>query len=768
MSTPYRNVRIVDLLGGLTAGYCCKLFTDAGADVILVEEPGGDPLRRWRIGDVPPDGDGPLFRFLRHGQRSATSDVEAWIRTADLVIVGLDGPDPGELRRLRPGLVVLSISPYGRTGPYRDRPATEFTIQADSGGTAMHGRAETEPFHAGGRTGDWFAGVCAGVAAGAALRRARRTGCGELIDLSLAEANHLAMTTFSDLTAALIGPRALEAPARVLETPSVEPTQNGYVGFNTNTRQQWDDFCALIGRPDLREQYASPEARSRDWKAWNAIVHEFTTKHTTEEIVELASAFRIPVAPVCNGETVQRVDHFVERGVFSSDPAGEFVMPRRPWRIDDEPPPEIRPAPALGDAGPPDARAPHLPEAGSNTELPLHGITVLDSTAWWAGPTSTMALAALGAEVIHVEAASRPDGMRMFAGLFAGRDRWWEWSSLFLGANANKLGITLDLSKPRGRELYLDLAARVDLIVENYTPRVFEQFGFTREVLQERNPGLVFVRMPAFGLDGPWRDRPGFAQTMEQVTGLAWVTGFEDDQPRIQRGPCDPNAGMHAAFAVLAALAERDVTGKGCFVESPMVEAALNVAAEQVIEYSAYDSLMQRGGHRGPYAAPQGLYRCREKETWLAVAVASQAQWEALAAELGRPDLEPLDTAERRARHDEIDDLIAAWAEDQVDEVAARQLLDAGVPAAIVRDPRHSGEHPQFAHRNFLETLDHPVVGPQATPSLPFRFASIDVWLRRPAPILGQHNALVLGRLGLGPAELEQLTREGVIGDTLV
>ena len=124
-------------------------------------------------------------------------------------------------------------------------------------------------------------------------------------------------------------------------------------------------------------------------------------------------------------------------------------------------------------------------------------------------------LAGLGAEVIHVESASRPDGMRMVGGLFYGQPQWWDRSWFFLGANTNKESLTLDLSTEQGRTLFLELAAEVDVVVENYTPRVFEQFGLTPDVLHGVNPALVVARMPAFGLDGPWRDRPGFAQTLE-------------------------------------------------------------------------------------------------------------------------------------------------------------------------------------------------------------------------------------------------------------
>ena len=221
--------------------------------------------------------------------------------------------------------------------------------------------------------------------------------------------------------------------------------------------------------------------------------------------------------------------------------------------------------------------------------------------------------------------------MRMAGGdVLRPSDQWWEYSAFFLAANTNKLGLTLDLDQDRGRALLLQLVERADLVVENFTPRVLEAFDLGWDVIHATNPRAVMVRMPAFGLTGPWRDRPGFAQTMEQITGLAWLTGHVDDQPRIQRGPCDPNGGLHAAFAALVGLAQRDRTGSGCLVEAPMFEAALNVAAEPVIEWSAYGNRIARYGNRGPAAAPQGLYACAGWEQWLALAVATDEQWSAL------------------------------------------------------------------------------------------------------------------------------------------
>ena len=296
-----------------------------------------------------------------------------------------------------------------------------------------------------------------------------------------------------------------------------------------------------------------------------------------------------------------------------------------------------------------------------------------------------------------------------------------------------------------------------------------EGFGLTWEAVHELNPRLVMTRMPAFGLDGPWRDNVGFAQTMEQMTGMAWLTGHVDDQPRIQRGPCDPLAGMHAAFATLVALAERDVTGTGHHVECPMVEGALNAAAEQVIEYTAYGHVMQREGNRAPYAAPQNLYACRGDDQWLALSVATDEQWRALVELLGSPDWaddpELASHAGRRAAHDRLDEKLSTWAAERELAVTVEALISRGIPAAALADPRTTHTHPQLIARGFYETLEHPVVGTHPMCTVPFRYVSTDHWLRSAPPTLGQHNREILGGLlSLTEAEIDDLEANAVVG----
>ncbi|MBM4385245.1 MAG: CoA transferase [Deltaproteobacteria bacterium] len=297
-----RGVRVVDFTTGIAGPYCTKLFADAGAEVVLVEPRGAASERT------------PLFRFLHASKRAVTgapggAHVADLVASADLVVEDFAASAPLDRAALlarHPSLVLCSISPYGLTGPYASRPATEFTIQAECGSIAVRGRPGLEPYQAGGRVTYWFGGVMAAVAAAGAVHRARTTGHGEHVDVSLQEAMALATTTYADLSSWLMGRAKPPFAGHSIETPSIEPTADGFVGFNTNTAQQFSDILLMIERPDLREshEFDTVVQRLTRLAEWEAIVHAFTRRHTTAEIIEQAALLRIPVSPVCSGETV--------------------------------------------------------------------------------------------------------------------------------------------------------------------------------------------------------------------------------------------------------------------------------------------------------------------------------------------------------------------------------------------------------------------------------------------------------------------------------
>jgi len=287
------------------------------------------------------------------------------------------------------------------------------------------------------------------------------------------------------------------------------------------------------------------------------------------------------------------------------------------------------------------------------------------------------------------------------------------------------------------------------------------------------------VRMPAFGLSGPWRDRTGFAMTMEQVSGMAWLSGFPEHSPGALFGPCDPSAGLHALTGLLFALEHRRRTGEGRLVECPMVANALNVAGEQVVELTANGVRLDRMGNRGMAAAPQNSYPASdwdddlEQHRWVSIAVATDEQWAALRGVLGdppwatRPELATM--AGRMAAHDELDRHLAGWCADRKAADIVDELWPAGVPCAVVVHPSENLAMEQLLERGFFERVAHPVHGESVIATFPFRVpGDAGPVHRRPAPLLGEHNAEVLGGfLGVTADELANLEASGVIGTSV-
>jgi crotonobetainyl-CoA:carnitine CoA-transferase CaiB-like acyl-CoA transferase len=385
-----------------------------------------------------------------------------------------------------------------------------------------------------------------------------------------------------------------------------------------------------------------------------------------------------------------------------------------------------------------------------------------------------MYLGALGADVVKVESTRRPDGFR-FSGAVPdmGQD-WYERGGVFAGTNLNKRDVTLDLTTDEGRDLLRRLIEGADVLLENFSARVVEQFDLGYEQVRALKPDIVMVRMPGFGLVGPWRDYVGWAMVIEQATGMASVTG-PSGRPMHPGGLADPVIGMHAAVAVQAALRHRERTGAGQLIEVAQLETGANLTAELVLEWSARRRVVPRLANRDPHVAPQGVYPCPAGERgpeWVAITVADDDQWDAFAATLERPDWRAdaalADAAGRRGRHDELDAAVAAWTEARPVGETVAALTGAGVPAARVLTVPWMFDDPQLAARGYYVALDHPRTGRRRYPGWPMRFSFSDVQQRFGAPTLGQHNAAVLGgELGRSADELAALAGAGVIGDRL-
>jgi crotonobetainyl-CoA:carnitine CoA-transferase CaiB-like acyl-CoA transferase len=768
------ELRVVDLTGSLAGAYCTKLLADAGADVVVVE-PDDDPESRWP--EVP-----GLFDFLHTSKRSVLRGHEdPWIGAADVVVADETFP----VAEAAPGQVVVTISTFGTSGPWVGRPATEFTLQATCGSTGGRGYPGETPLAAGGRVGEWLTGTYAAVGALAAAWRAEQTGRGGHVDVAVLDCMAIGMVTFPSVFAefaASCGRLPLAASSRRIEVPSVEPTADGWVNFTTNSAQQFADFAVLIGHPEMNEdeRYARAMPRFEHREEFWEMTRAYTRPRSSATVLEEAGLLRIPVAPVLDGTTVQTFEQFVARQVFVDHPSGRFRQPRIPFRLHGVAPRPFDAVPAVGEQTETLAWAPRTrARTESGSPLPLAGLRVMDLTAWWAGPCATQVLGCLGADVIKVESTVRPDLMR-FAGTKApGEPQWWEWGPLAHAANTNKRGITIDLTRPEGHDLALRLSGTSDLVFENFTPRVMEQFGLNWDRLHQVNPDLSMVRMPAFGLDGPWRDRPGFAQTMESLTGMAAATGWPGGSPVLVGGAGDPIAGLHATFAALVALCTRSDQGRGYLVEATMVEAALNAAAMSSITLQLAGNSHGRLGNRSAIgSAPQGVYPCAGTDQWMALEVTNDDQWKELCGVVGSPSL--LDQngeqsapalvtqSDRSAHHDALDHWLESITREWDAGELAERLVRAGIPASVVISPPQVIENPQLRHRGLFETEDHPVTGRHNVPGLPFSMSGVRSWVRSPAPLLGEHNDEVLGELGVEAAERAILRDLGIIGEELV
>jgi crotonobetainyl-CoA:carnitine CoA-transferase CaiB-like acyl-CoA transferase len=796
--TPLAPIMIADLSTGIAGAYCAKMLFDGGAQVVKVEPPAGDPLRRWSVTNapIPSDDDGALFQFLAGGFASITVDPDdssgreqlRRLLAAATIIIWSPGspvaelPDltPAQLHASYPDSVVVSLTPFGLSSPWTGKAASELTVQAWAGCIGDRGVMGEPPVSIGGRIGDWLTGLMGAVGALTSYRRAALGGGGDLVDVSMIETLAMMGSSMHPVTFQAMAGHPFRTH-RTTNIPCIEPTSDGAVGFMVATGEQWQNFCLMVEQPDWMDDESLVKYAGREQRRDEIVsgIRAWTTRHTTAEVLELASALRIPAAPIGNGELTPTFEAFDDGSFYTRNPRGGFLQPQVPYRFYDgtcpQPP---APAPHLGENNNRvqefcDAPAPPSANRVGAVPLPLAGIRVADFTAFWAGPIIGQYLAMLGAEVIHIESPRRPDGMRHHWTRPVSEPSWWEWAPMYQATNSSKHDFAVDMTTSAGRALACELISKCDIVIDNFTPRVMEGWGLNYDSI--RRPDLIMLRAPAFGLTGPWRDRTGYAQTMEQVSGMAWVTGRPDGVPEQPNGPCDPIAGMHSVVALLLALERRRRTGKGMLVEVPMVASALNVAAEQVIEYSAYGNLVGRFGNRAPAAAPQNLYLCADlddsglRDRWVAVAITTDEQWRALRTVLGNPAwaADPsLDSASGRlAMHDLLDKQLAAWCSERHCDEIVDMLWGSDIPVGKVLLGYEQTEAAGLGDHSF-ETVAHPVTG--EVPHLRFatRFdAGPARHHRRHAPLLGEHNEqIVVDLLGHSRDDFERLTADGVIG----
>jgi crotonobetainyl-CoA:carnitine CoA-transferase CaiB-like acyl-CoA transferase len=770
---PLDGLHVVEIANEISGPYCGKLFVDVGADVTKVEGPERDSLRQWGPypgGEPDPDRCG-LFEYLNAGKRCEVVDsivARKLVADADVLI---DGLAPGVLdnsgfgfdvlQEINPRLVVVRISNFGQHGPFRDRVATPLTLQAASGWITARDPARP-PVQAGARIAEYVAGGYAALGALTALRIASSNRVIE-VDVSVFE-SLLSTLPYPMLQAERM--RTLGLPTNVRQAPmlGVVRAGDGWVGINCLTGQHWLDVCAMLGLPEFGEQQYAIMMGGPERAEFFAAAQPWLSERTVTEIVELSQALRIPAAPVADGATVLECPQWVKREFFV-DAGGEGWCFRRPgpaFRLSKRP---AKSASAQAGGVWPAAEI-------ADPSLPFAGLKVLDLTTFWAGGYLTCYLGAFGADVVKVESIQRPDGFR-YSGAFPheGED-WYERGALWQATNLNKRDITLDLTTQAGRELARRLAAQADVVVENFSPRVVEQFELDYASLAALRPDVIMVRMPGFGLEGPWRDYVGWALNIEQVSGMSAATGYADGPPCNVQGPADPIVGVHAGVALLAALEHRRRTGEGQLIEVAQIEVAAAVTAEPVIEYSMNGIVRPRDGNR-QRGYCQGVYPTDTDDAWVALSVRDDSDWSQLIEAMDRPELvqdDRLATADGRASaHDVFDDVVTAWTATQSPANIVAALQKRGIPIEEVIVPDRMYELSQLDAREYYEDFEHSVTGWHRYPGWPFRITPGPGRHHRLAPpTLGQHNDEILIGLGLSHDELVALRRNRVIGERVL
>lgn len=398
---------------------------------------------------------------------------------------------------------------------------------------------------------------------------------------------------------------------------------------------------------------------------------------------------------------------------------------------------------------------------------PLSGVRVVDFTWALAGPYATELLAFLGAQVIKIESTQRLDLLRRISGVLGMEDESDpEKSPQFNTINLNKLGITLNLSHPKGVALVKQLVKTADVVMDNFSPGVIERLGLGYTVLRQVRPDIIMLSLSAAGRDGP--ENPlGYALIFAALGGLGHITGYPDGAPGLIRAPVDAIVASTAAFAILAALAHRQETGQGQYIDLSATEAVSCLIGDSLMEYTMNARSPARMGNGDQVMAPHNLYRCAGEERWVSIAVGSEAEWRGLCRALGNPPW----TREKRfasplsrwQHQEDLDRLISQWTQSRSPWEVTELLQRRGVAAFPCLDARDVFTDGHLKERGYAVEVEHPRQGRNTVSGPPWKMSATPPQVLRPAPLLGQHQDLVFGELlGLSPQEIEVLRREGV------
>jgi crotonobetainyl-CoA:carnitine CoA-transferase CaiB-like acyl-CoA transferase len=796
------GLRVLDLSESVAGQFCARMFADQGAQVSLIEPPGGSAVRAMPPFDpVTPGIGSQLFFHLNLGKDSrqidltttdGTATLQRLAEQADVIVAGL-GLDLVAMQRDHPTCVVVQVSDFGSDGPLAHWRGSEMIFQALSGMMNENGLPGREPLYGVGHRAQYAAGVGAFISALAALHVRGSTGRGQRVDLDVA-LNTVAMAPPGITEYSYSGLQEIRGDVR--RPFMCVQCRDGWVALWLQ-QATWGVFCGTLRLAALEHdpRFALFKSRLDHWPELEARVQQEVRAWGADDLLQRLLNGRIAAAKAYRASQLwSDMPHLAARNYWQTvnTAAGPRVVLGPQFRFSHTPSSAPVGAPDLGEQ-----RSDHTsrhdprwrlaqversprsatPATGDPTPGPLAGVRVLDFTTAWAGPLSGRILAFLGAEVIKVESASSPDLWRHAASPILPRrypdgiagERRYNRCALYNSQNLDKLSLCLDLKHPQGLAAIQRVAAATDIVLCNFSGGTLARMGLGYEVLCQARPDIIVVEMPGFGNTGPMSKAAANGTTMEMAAGMGGMIGYPGGAPQTtgQYYP-DPIGGFHGAAAALLALLHRQASGQGQHVELPQVEASMTFIGEELLHALASGVDPQPQGNRVRWAAPHDTYRTQGDDAWVAIAVETNDEWRRLCALINQPGLaDDPRFAEFEARwrnQDLLREPITAWTQTMQKAQLAELLQGVGIRAAPVNKPPDLLDSPYLAARQGFVEMTHPEAGQHRYLNLPFRLSATPAAHRVAAPCLGADSHRVLRQIaGLSAAEVDELERLGVL-----
>jgi crotonobetainyl-CoA:carnitine CoA-transferase CaiB-like acyl-CoA transferase len=764
-----------------------RILADLGADVVLVEPPGGCSSRREAPygpgGEAAAESGAPVrtglaFLSWNVGKTSVAADLGD-PRVADLAagahVVLAGGPTAGPLTPAdAPHGVWVSVTPYGAFGPRAGWRGSDLTIVAAGGNLYPTGDPDRAPVHAAQPTSQAHTGPEAALAALTALA----TGMPQLVDVS-AQETFCAASMAGPARYPVEGDRGTRRGAFTGRTRETWRCADGWVSFGLRGGRARVRNLQALTKLAAEDGVATPALTERDWTAYDhrtvsddelaAISHDvaaFFAQRTMAELYGLAVDTGLMLAPANSPAEIAASEQLDARGFLGSlgvlDHAPQAFVAAGP--SDDL----VRPrggAPALAGGPWPDwpAGSPYG-ERRENDAGAWAGLKVVELGSGAAGPIATRYFVEHGATVVRVESSTRPDFLRSYA---AGPNKKHgvEGSVFFAVLNGGKRSLTLDLKHPDGLAVARQLVGWADVVSDNFAPGAMDRLGLGRAALRELNPTAVLVSTSLNGQTGPHRDYPGFGGQGAALSGYTFLTGWPDRAPVGPVGTItDSLAPRFAAATVAGALLHRRRTGEGVDLDLSQVEAAVWTLSPWIADWTTNGEYAERDGNRHPRACPHGVFPSAGDDRWVALACWDDADWVRLREVTGVSGDGLRSLADRQQRVDEVEASVAAWTRARSAAGAAETLQAAGLDAYPVNDWSDLHDDPQLAARRHFVFREHPVLGEHVYERSGFRLMATPGGVLAPGPTLGQHNREVLHNLlGLTDNEISDLKERGAL-----